>query len=194
MYLDANNLYGWAMIQDLPNSDFKWLSNQKINEFDLNISENSPISYILECDLRYSKKLHDSHSDYLLCIKKIEISNNMLSKYCSNIADKYKIKVGGVKKLVPNLGDKVIHVVNYKNLKYYLLLGMKLVKIRRILSFRQSDWLKIYIDFNTRKRQESTDEFNKNLYKLLNNSIYGKSIESIRKRINVKLINNKKLL
>ena len=182
------------MIQDLPNSDFKWLSNQKINEFDLNISENSPIGYILECDLRYSKKLHDSHSDYPLCIKKIEISNNILSKYCSNIADKYKIKVGGVKKLIPNLGDKVIYVVNYKNLKYYLLLGMKLVKIRRILSFRQSDWLKIYIDFNTRKRQESTDEFNKNLYKLLNNSIYGKSIESIRKRINVKLINNKKIL
>ena len=70
MYRDANNLYGWAMIQDLPHSDFKWLSNKKINEFDLNISENSPIGYILECDLRYSKKLHDSHSDYPLCIKK----------------------------------------------------------------------------------------------------------------------------
>ena len=71
-------------------------------------------------------------------------SNNMLSKYCSDIADKYKIKVGGVKKLIPNLGDKVKYVVNYKNLQYYLLLGMKLVKIHRILSFRQSYWLKIY--------------------------------------------------
>ena len=69
---------------------------------------------------------------------------------------------------------------------------MKLVKIHRILSFKQSDWLKKYVEFNTKKRLESTDEFNKNLYKLLNNCIYGKIIENQRKRINVKLINDKK--
>ena len=136
MYRDANNLYGWTVIQDLTHSDFKWLSNKKINEFDLNISESNLIGHILECDLQYSKELHDSHSDYPLCIKKIEISNNVLSKYCSDIADKHKIKVGGVKTLTPNLGDEVKYVVNYKNLQYYLLLGMKLVKIHRILSFR----------------------------------------------------------
>ena len=116
----------------------------------------------------------------------------MLSKYCKDIADWYGIKVGGVKKLIPNLGDKVRYVVHYKNLKYYLSMGMKLVKIHRILSFRQSDWLRKYVDFNTKIRQESTDEFNKNLSKLLNNCIYGKNIENIRKRINSKLINDKK--
>ena len=116
----------------------------------------------------------------------------MLSGYCSDIDDWYGIKVGGIKKLIPNLGDKVRYVVHYKNPKYYLSLGMKLVQIHRIFSFRQSDWLRKYVDFNTKKGQESTDDFNKNLYKLLNNCVYGKSIENIRKRINVKLINDKK--
>ena len=169
-----------------------WLSNKEINEFDLNISENSPIGYIFGCDLQYCKKLHDSHNDYPLCPEKIEVSNNMLSKYCSDIADRYGIKVVGVKKLIPNLGDKVKYDVHYRNLQYYLSLGMKLVKIHRILSFKQSDWLRKYVDFNTKKRQESSHEFNKDLYKLLSNCIYGKSFENIRKMINVKLVNDKK--
>ena len=101
-------------------------------------------------------------------------------------------QVGGVKKLVPKLSDKINYVVHYKHLKYYLSLGMKLVKIDGILSFKQSNWLRKYADFNTKKRQESFDEFNKNLYKLLNNCIYGKGIENQRKRMNVKLFNDKK--
>ena len=110
----------------------------------------------------------------------------MLSRYCKDIADWYDIKVGGVKKLIPNVGDKIKYVVHYKNFQYYLSLGMKLLKIHRILSFRQSNWLKKYVDFNTEKRK-SNDEFNKNLHNLLNNCIYGKSIENQRKRINVLL-------
>ena len=70
---------------------------------------------------------------------------------------------------------------------------MKLVRIHKILSFKQNNWLKNYVDFNTKKKQESTDEFSKGLYKLLNNCIYGKSIENQRKRINVKLINDRKV-
>ena len=95
--------------------------------------------------------------------------------------------------MIPNLGDKVKYVVHYKDLKYYLSLGMKLVRIHKILSFKQNNWLKNYVDFNTKKKQESTDEFSKGLYKLLNNCIYGKSIENQRKRINVKLINDRKV-
>ena len=102
MYWDANNLYGWAMIQPLPVSDFKFLSEKEINRFNLySIDENNSIAYILECDLEYCKKLHDSHNDYPLCPEKIEVSSDMLSKYCSDIANKYGIKVGGVKKLIP---------------------------------------------------------------------------------------------
>ena len=116
----------------------------------------------------------------------------MLSKYCKDMVDWYGIKVGGVKKLIPNLSNNIKHVDHYKNLLYYLSLGMKVVKIHRILSFKQSNWLRVFTDFNTKKRQESSDEFSKSLYKLLNNCIYRKSIENIRKRINVKLINHKK--
>ena len=78
----------------------------------------------------------------------------MLSKNCTDIADWCDIKVGGIKKLIPNLSDKVKYVVHYKNLQYYLSLGMKLVKIHRILSFRQSNWLRKYVDFNTEKRKQ----------------------------------------
>ena len=184
MYWDANNLYGWAMIQFLPASDFKFLTKKEISKLCLNsIDENSSIGYILKCDLEYCKELHDLHNDYLLCLKKIEANSNKLSRYCSDIANKYGIKVGGVKKLIPNLNDKIKYVVHYKNLQYYLSLGIK---------FKQSNWLKENANFNTKKRPESFDELNKKNFKLLVNCVYGKSIENIRKRINVKLINDSK--
>ena len=193
MYWDANNLYGWVMIQDLLHKDFKVLSEEEIKRFDLgSISENSKIGYILEVDLEYPQELHDLHDDYPLCPEKIEVKYEMLSKYCKDIVDSYNIKVGGVRKLISNLCDKVKYVVHYKNLKYYLSLSMKLKKIHRILKFKQKKCLKVFTDFNTKKRQESNDEFNKNLYKPLNNCIYGKSIENSRKEINVKLIDSKK--
>ena len=151
MYWDANNLYGWAMIQDLPYGGFKFLSEEEIKSFNLDsIDENSLTGYILEVDLEYCKELHNLHNAYPLCLEKIEVSYDMLSKCCRKIADWYYIKVGGVKKLIPNLGDKVRYVVHYKNLKYYLSLGMKLVSIHRIFSFRQSNCLKKYADFNTK--------------------------------------------
>ena len=114
MYWDANNLYGWVIIQSLPVSDFKFLSKKEVSRFDLgSVSENSSIGYILQCDLEYCKELHDLHNDYPLCPEKMEISSDMLSKYCKDIANKYRIKVGGVKKLIPNLRDKVKYVIHY---------------------------------------------------------------------------------
>ena len=190
MYWDANNLFAWTMIQSLPVNNFKFLSEKEINKFNLNsISENSSIGFILVVDFEYCKELHDLHSDYPLCPEKIEVNLNMLSKYCNDIANKNGIKVGDK---VPNLGDKVKYVVHYKNLQYYLSLGIKLIKIHRILKFKQSNCLKECIELNAKKRQESTDKFNKNFFKLLLNCVYGKSMENIRKRINVKLINDSK--
>ena len=116
-----------------------------------------------------------------------------MSKYCSDIANKYGIKVGGVKKIVPNLRDKIKYVVHYRNLQYYLSLEMILIKIHRILKFKQFNWLKEYIEFNTEKRKNSKNNFEKNFSKLLINSIYGKTMENLRKRISVKVcINSKK--
>ena len=150
MYWDANNLYGWAMNQPLPYCDFNFLTKKEISEFCLNsISENSPIGYILEVDLEYCNKLPNSHSDYPLAPEKLEISSDTLSKYCGDITNKYGIKVGGVNQLVPNLRDKIKYVVHYRNLQCH-----------RILKFKQSNWLKEYIGFNTQKRKESSDRFN----------------------------------
>ena len=193
LYWDANNLYGRAMIQDLPYQGFTFLSEEEIKRFDLDsIRENNKIGYILEEDLEYPSFLHNSHNDYPLCPEKVEVKYGMLSKYCKDIVDRYDIKFGGVEKLIPNLFDKAKYVVHYKNLIYYLSLGIKLKTIHRILKFKQKNCLKGYTDFNTTKRQESSDEFSKGLYKLMNNCIYGKSIANIRKRINVKLVNDKK--
>ena len=121
-----------------------------------------------------------------MCLEKKEVSSDMLLRYCNDIANKFGIKAGGVKKLIPNLGDKVIYVVRYRNLQYYLSLGMKLIKVHGILKFKQSNWLKEYIELNTKKRQESIDEFNKAF------GVYGKSMENITKRINVRLVDDLK--
>ena len=116
----------------------------------------------------------------------------MLSKHCKKIGDKYEIKVGDVKKLIPNLGNKTNYVVHYRNLQLYLSLGMKLNKIHRVLKFNQSDWMKQYSDFNTKKRMNAANDFEKDFLKLLINSVYGKIMANFRKRKNVRLVNNEK--
>ena len=116
----------------------------------------------------------------------------MLSKYCKKIADKYKIKVTDVKKLIPNLGNKTKYVLHYKNFQLYLSLKMKLTKIHRVLKFKQSDWMKKYIDFNTEKRKNADNDFEKDFFKLMINSVYGRTMENLQKRISVRLVNNDK--
>ena len=116
----------------------------------------------------------------------------MLSTYCRKIADKYDIKVGDVKKLVPNLGNKTKYVLHCRDCQLYLSLGMKLTNIHRALQFKQSDWIKRYIDFNTKKRKNAANDFEKDFTKLMINSVYDKTMENLRKRINVRLINNEK--
>ena len=128
----------------LPYGGFKWLKN--VDGFDVNwISEKSPIGYILEVDLEYPDELHVLHNDYPLAPEKLAIPYDMLSNYCKKIADKYGIKVGDIKKVVPNLGSKTKYIVHYRNLQLYLSLGMKLTEIHRVLKFKQSDLeVKIY--------------------------------------------------
>ena len=115
----------------------------------------------------------------------------MLSDYCKTIVDKYGIKVGVVKTLIPNLGDKTNYVVHYRNLQLYLL-QLKLTKIHKILKFKQSDWMKISIDFNTEERRNAVSSFEKYFFKLMINSVFGKTMENLRKRISVKRVVNEK--
>ena len=116
----------------------------------------------------------------------------MLSKYCKEIVGKYKKKFSDVKKLITNLDSKTKYVLHYRNLQLYLSLGMKLTKIHRVLRFKQSDWMKKYIDFNTEKRMNAANDFEKDFCKLMINSVYGRTMENLWKRFSVQLVTNKK--
>ena len=195
MYLDANNLYGWAMSQYLPNSGFKWLTEKQINNINLaKYNENSGKGSILEVDLEYPKELHDLHNDYPLAAERVRVNKDMLSEYCKKIATKYNISTGLVHKLIPTLSNKEKYVLHYRNLQLYIDLGLKVNKVHRVLEFNQSPWLKQYIDFNTLKRTQAKNSFEKDFFKLMNNSVFGKTMENIRKRVDVRLVTDEKKL
>ena len=172
MYLDANNLYGCAMFEKLPTHGFKWLSSGEMeNLFNNQIVQVwERIPCILEVDLEYPEELHDSHNDYPLCPERVECKNK-------------------VEKLIPNLRDKKNYVIHYKNLMQCLRLGMKLTKIHRGIRFVESDFMKLYIDTNTNLRAQAKNNFEKDFFKLMNNSVFGKTMENIRNRVDVKLVN-----
>ena len=173
-YLDANNLYGWAMSQKLPVNNFKWIEDtSKINEeFTKNYDENNKKGYILEVDVKYPKKLHDSHSDLPFLLR--------------------RLKIDKCKKLMCNLHNKKKYVVHIKSLKQALNHGLKLKKVHRIIEFNQEALLKPYIDMNTELRKLAKDDFEKDLFKLMNNAVFGKTMENIRKHRNIKLVTTDK--
>ena len=196
MYLDANNLYGWAMSKPLPYGKFKWVYPEttfyinELNEIvvgDTIIPKKKGIGHIYEVDLEYPEELHDLHNDYPCAAEKIKVSDDMLSDYCREIKNKFNISSGNVNKLIPTLSDKKNYVLHEENLKLYLSLGLKLKKIHRVLEFSEKPWLKQYIDFNTEKRKNAKNAFEKDFFKLMNNSVFGKTMENIRKRSNIKL-------
>ena len=120
----------------LPYGGFKWLKN--VDGFDSAlVSKKSQIGCILEVDLEYPDELRELHNDYLLAPERLvsKVSYDMLSNYCKKIADEHEIKVGEVKKLIPNLGSKTNYVVHYRNIQLCLSLGMKLIKICKVLKF-----------------------------------------------------------
>ena len=172
MYVDANNLYGWAMSLKLPVHSFKWMTNREIenifNNQIVQVWEKLPC--ILEVDLEYPEELHDLHNDYPLCPERVECDHR-------------------VKKLIPNLRDKNNYVVHYKTLMQYLSLGMKLKKIHRGIKFIEEAFLKPYIDKNVILRTQAKNEFDKDFFKLMNNAVFGKTMENIRNRVNIKLVN-----
>jgi len=157
IYLDADNLYGWAMSQPLPYKDFKWLGTPGVidpSELDLNIyDENSKKRIILEVNLEYPEKLHDLHNDYPLAPEEILVTDHMLSDYCRKIKTLHGNSSVTVSKLIPTLNRKTKYVLHYRNLKQYLSLGLRLKKIHRAVQFTQRKWFKSYIDFNTDEKR-----------------------------------------
>ena len=195
MYLDANNLYSWAMSQYLPTGSFRWMTDKQINNIDLaKYNKNSKKGLILEVDLEYPKELHNLHNDYPLAAERVCVNKEMFSEYCKKIAVKYNISTGLVSKLVPTLKNKEKYVLHYRNLQLYINLGLKVTKVHRVLEFNQSPRLKQYIDFNTEKRKNAKNAFEKDFFKLMNNSVFGKTMENLRKRVDVRLVTDEKKL
>ena len=195
MYLDANNLYGWAMSQYLPTGGFRWMTKSQIDKTDLaKYKEDSKKGLILEVDLEYPKELHNLHNDYPLGPEKVKVTEDMPSDYCKKFAKKYNISTGLVHKLIPTLNNKEKYVLHYRNLQLYTDLGLKITKVHRVLEFNQSPWLKQYIDFNTEKRKDAKNAFEKDFFKLMNNSVFGKTMENIRKRVDIRLVTDEKKL
>ena len=195
MYLDANNLYGWAMSQYLPTGGFRWMTQKQIDKIDLaKYKEDNNKGFIAEADFEYPEELHDLHNDYPLAPEKINVDKYNLSEYCKRISEKYGISTGLVSKLIPTLGKKEKYVLHYRNLQLYIDLGLKVTNVHRVLEFNQSPWLKQYIDFNTEKRKNAKNAFEKDFFKLMNNSVFGKTMENIRKRVDVRLVTDEKKL
>ena len=139
MYLDANNLYGWAMSQYLPTGNFRWMTDKETNKIDLGkYKGDGEKGLTLEVDLEYPRELQDLHNDYPVAPEKTKVAKDMLSRYCKEIAEKYKISIGQVNKLIPTLKDKEEYVLHYRNLQLYLDLGLKIKKVHRVLEFDQS--------------------------------------------------------
>ena len=204
MYLDANNLYGWALIQYLPIGEFKWV---KINLEDvLNTPDDSNIGYSLEVDLHYPDNLHEKHNEYPLAPEKIRPP--LLSEYQKDMlraelhsqhptwsdmqVEKNIDSRQTLPKLIPNLKDKTKYVVDYRLLKFYVSMGLKVTKVHRVLQYAQAPWLKPFIDFNTQMRAASQSEFEKDFFKLLNNSVFGKIMQNTREYRKIDLVASEK--
>ena len=174
MYLDARNLYGWAMSQKLPVNGFKWVKNlSQFNEsFIRNYDENSDIGYFLEVDIDYPEKLFNLHKDLPFLPE--------------------RKKVNKVEKLICSIEDKEKYVIHIRALKQALNHGLILKEVHRVIQFNQEAWLKLYIDMNTKLRKEAKSEFEKDFFKVMNNSVFRKTMENVRKRRDIKLVTTDK--
>ena len=157
-YLDANNLYGWAMPNQLPTSGFEWMTDDELDFW-------KHLSCFLEVDLEYPEHLHDLHNDYPYAPK--------------------RVKIGDVETLITNLNNKTNYVVHYGNFKLYESLGLKITRIHRGIKFEESAWLKEYINLNTKLRieaKQSGNNFEIDFFKVMKNSVFGKKTRKYYKR------------
>ena len=186
MYWDANNLYGWAMSQYLPYKNISLNSEIDIDTI-LKTDDNSKYGYIVECDLEFPQEIHDKLKEFPPCPESIAPTKEMLSEFQKKMAEKSNVKVGSCSKLVPHLMKHEKYCIHYRNLKFVKELGVEITKVHNVVQFKQKPWLKKYIDFNTNKRKEAKNEFEKDFFKLMNNAVFGKTMENVKNRIQLHL-------
>ena len=220
-YIDANNLYGCAMVEKLPISGFDWTT---ISSDDIkNYNADGSIGYFVEVDLVIPNEHHEKFNCFPIAPEPLDITHEVASPKSLDIrrkrrrvvnlveepsdfpllraGQKHKLPTIGPEpkkakidlpfsciKLAPNLLPKTKYICHIRNLQFYLQEGAQITKIHRALKFKQEAWLEPYISYNTEARKKATSEFKKSFHKLLNNATFGKTMESVRRRVNIVLI------
>ena len=169
VYLDANNLYGWAMSQPLPTGGFTWMTDEELS---VPIDEFPPC--FVRVDLECPEDLHDCFAEF------VPAPDNIIPEGSK------------VKKLAPNLLPKKNYVCHIRNLHLYKTLGVQITRVHQALKFNESFWLKSYIDLNTRLRAGATNDADKDMYKLLNNAVFGETCENLLGRTEYQLVGSRK--
>ena len=203
LYIDQNNLYGAAMSEFLPHSDFQFLSSQEIQTLFpdqthiINLDTEGDEGYLFEVDLHYPPHIHQTTSDFPLAPESIKVTEDMLSQHMKNLYKELQQKRNphratqpkfkSTYKLLMSQNDKKHYVIHFKLLQYFLNKGMELTKIHTVVKFTQKQFLKPYISYNSQKRAQAKTDFHKDYYKLKNNSLFGKTMEDVRKHSDYKL-------
>ena len=191
LYIDANNLYGWAMSQYLPTSEFEkldfpegYILEQIVEDLRF-IPDNNEYGYFIECDMIYPAEIKEKTENFPLCPYQTKADPNLFSEYMNSVKQpNYK----PTEKLMCDLTNKYNYMMHYRMFKFYTQIGMKVTKIHTIYRFKQSLWLEKYINHNTQKRTKAKTNFEKDLYKLMNNAFFGKTMENVRERTNLEFI------
>ncbi len=188
LYVDANNLYGWAMSQALPKKDLAF-SNETSLETILNTEDEAETGYMVEIDIKFNKEIHERLKQMPPCPESLAPKEEWFSDYQRLVMKETKSNTK-CKKLVPHLKEHLNYCIHYRNLKYIEKLGVTLGKVHNVISFTQDKWMKPYIDSNNERRTiaaKAGNKFEKDFFKLMNNATFGKTMENVRNRMNLHL-------
>ena len=184
IYMDATNFYGHSMSQPLPYDEIKFDKNVKLEDI-LDTPDDSDIGYFIEADLIYPDNIKEKTKNFPFAPVNKKTNPDIFKDYMKEFKPDTYIPTT---KLICDWSDKKNYLVHYRMLKFYVRHGMIVDNVHDIISFKQSRWLEKYIDFNTQKRNQAVDDFEKDFYKLLNNAFYGKTMENVRNRLKIKFV------
>jgi hypothetical protein len=196
LYVDANNLYGNALSMHLPQSDFRWIEEseerrrlvlEQLPHMDIHTSE----GFVAEVDLFIPSSIHSLLDDLPLAPERSTVSDDMLTAFMrSQLASSSSSDYHSQQKLLLTHLPKRHYVIHFALLQFYMKMGVIVTEVHRCVRFHQSPYFERYITFNSQQRQSTTsNELSKEYYKLKNNSLYGKTVESVRGRLNMRLCN-----
>ena len=200
-YIDCNNLYGKCMTDYLPYGNFSWLTDNEIDEIYKLLQTNDFLDYLLknptqgyfiEADIEYPSTLHEHHNSYPLCPEQFKPSLDMLSPLQQEMKGHFSLGNSSYTKLIPHFFKRHKYKVYSETLAHYVRLGLRVTKIYRILHFNQSRWLKDFIFGLIEQRKNSKSLIKSEYLKMIINSIYGKFLENVRERSNIKLVTTEK--